>query len=65
MVWKSHGFKTTEMFCYTVSAVCAIFFVPSKMESAGLPQLYAVSHTAPPPPVGARLRAVSESHLCV
>ncbi len=38
MVWKSHGFKTTKKILYrpTVPAVCAVFYMLSKTESAGL-----------------------------
>ncbi len=67
-VWKSHGFKTTRIFRYTVfCGMHSFFYVSSKTESAGLPQLCAVKSERVTRPLLLRLLrgAVSESHLCV
>jgi len=69
-VWKIHGFNTTKKNCYTVPAVCTVFYVSSKTESAGLPQLCAVKSARVTQPLPLRLeqgckQSVSESQLCV
>ncbi len=68
---ESHGLKITKKIHYTVPAVCAVFLRVVKDGKCRTPSVVCsevrTSHTAPPPPAGARprLRAVSESHLCV
>ncbi len=53
---KSHSFKTTKIFHYTVSAVCAVFLWV-KDGKCRTPSVVCreerTSHSAPPPPVGA------------
>ncbi len=54
-----------QFFHYTVPAVCAVFLCCQirKVQDSVVCSEERTSHTAPPPPVDARLRAVGESHL--
>ena len=61
-IWKCHGFKTTNIFHYTVPAVCAVFHVSSKTERVGIPQTECSVETDPSSSCWCE-RAVS--HVCV
>ncbi len=64
---KSHSFKTTKMFHYTVSAVCVVFLKSWQrrkvLDSLSCVQWRANESRDPPPPVGASSQW--ESAVCM